>query len=53
MTVEEFYQWCKEQELTDYNMMSDEISVNGCFIGYTEVTPERTDIDHSERMVYV
>lgn len=53
MTVEEFYQWCKEREAQDFSLMSDKISVNGCFIGFTEVTPERTNIDHSKRMVYV
>ena len=53
MTVEEFYQWCKDRNITDFKLVSDEISINCCFIGYEEVTPERTDIGHSERMVYV
>lgn len=53
MTVEEFYQWCKEREAQDFSLMSDKISVNGCFIGYEEVTPERTDISYSEQTVCV
>lgn len=53
MTVEEFYQWCKAANVTDFYLVSDEISINGCFIGYEEVTPERTDISYGEQTVYV
>lgn len=37
MTVEEFYQFCKEHGITDYKILMDEISINGCFIGFKKV----------------
>ena len=51
MTVQEFYDYCKDKNITDYTIFVDEISVNGCFIGYDELTPKKIDIGYGERMI--
>ncbi len=51
MTVEEFYDWCSKQNLYDFKIYVDEISVNGCFIGYKELQPDRIDISYSEKII--
>ena len=53
MTVEEFYQYCKENGVENYTLYVDQISVNGCFIGYTEITPDNIDIGYGEKIVSV
>ena len=51
MTVEEFYQYCKERHIEDFRLFVDQISVNGCFIGYEELTPDKIDIGYSEKEI--
>ena len=53
MTVEEFYQYCKNNHIEDYKLFVDQISVNGCFIGYAELTPDKINIGHGEKMVSI
>lgn len=53
MTVEQFYIWCKEKNILDFKLISDQISINGCFVGYEEVEPDKIDIGYGERTVYV
>lgn len=51
MTVEEFYQYCKEKHIEDFRLFVDQISVNGCFIGYEELTPDKIDIGYGEKII--
>lgn len=53
MTVEEFYQYCKDCGVENYKLFVDQISVNGCFIGYAEITPDKIDIGYGEKIVSV
>lgn len=53
MTVEEFYRYCKDHGVENYKLYVDQISVNGCFIGYAEITPDMIDIGYSEKIVSV
>ena len=53
MTVQEFYDYCKDNGITNFKIFVDQISVNGCFIGYTELSPELIDIGYSERMISI
>lgn len=53
MTVEEFYQYCKENGVEKYSLFVDQISVNGCFIGYAELTPDKIDIGYGERIISI
>ena len=51
MTVEEFYQYCIKRGVENFAIYVDEISVNGCFIGYKELTNEKIDIGYGENMI--
>ena len=51
MTVEEFYDWCSKQNLYNFKIYVDEISVNGCFVGYKELQSDMIDISYSEKMI--
>ena len=51
MTVREFYDYCVDNGIEDFEVFVDQISVNGCFVGYTKLSPELIDIGYSERMV--
>ena len=51
MTVEEFYNFCKEHGITDFKIFVDDISINGCFIGYEELVPEKINIEYGEKMI--
>lgn len=53
MTVKEFYEFCEDNHITDYKIFVDQISINGCFIGYEELTPEKINISYSERMISI
>lgn len=51
MTVEEFYQWCKDRDIQEFKIYVDQISVNGCFTGYDELTEKKIDIGYGERII--
>lgn len=51
MTVKELYEYCKERGVTDFEIYINEISVNGCFVGYEKLTPDKIDIGYGERMI--
>ena len=51
MTVQELYDYCKERGVTDFEIFINEISVNGCFIGYEKLTPDEIDIGYAEKMI--
>lgn len=51
MTVKEFYEYCVENHIEDYKIFVDEISVNGCFVGYNELTDKMIDIGYGEKMI--
>ena len=51
MTVEEFYEYCKKNNVTDFKIFVDQISVNGCFIGYNELDEGKIDIGYGEKMI--
>ena len=40
MTVEEFYQFCKEHDIADHAIMIDDISKSGCFIGFKKLSKD-------------
>lgn len=51
MTVQELYDYLKELGVTDFEIFINEISVNGCFIGYEKLTPDEIDIGYAEKMI--
>ena len=51
MTVRELYNFCSARGITDYKIYIDEISVNGCFIGYKEMNRDDIDIVYKEKMI--
>lgn len=53
MTVEEFYEFCEDNHITDYKIFVDQISLARCFTGYKELTEKEIDISYSERMISI
>ena len=51
MTVKEFYEYCVEKHIEDFEVYVDQISVNGCFIGYDKLTNEKIDIGYGEKII--
>ena len=51
MTVQEFYDYCKERKITDFEIYINEISINGSFIGYEKLTQDEIDIGYAEKMI--
>jgi len=51
MTVRELYNFCSARGITDYKIYIDEISVNGCFVGYKEMNRDDIDIAYEEKMI--
>lgn len=51
MTVEEFYQYCKEKHIEDFRLFVDQISLSGCFVGYAELEPDKIDIGYGEKII--
>ena len=53
MTVQDFYEFCEDNHITDYKIFVDLHSIAVCFIGYEELTPEKIDISYSEQMISI
>lgn len=51
MTVEEFYRYCQEHDITNYRIFIDKISLAGCFIGYEELTEKDINVGYGEKMI--
>ena len=51
MTVKEFYEYCVKHNVEDFRIFVDHISVNGCFVGYEELTTKKIDIGYGEQMI--
>ena len=51
MTVKEFYEYCVEKHIENFEVYVDQISVNGCFIGYDKLTNEKIDIGYGEKII--
>lgn len=51
MTVRELYNFCSARGITEYKIYIDEISVNGCFVGYKEMNRDDIDIVYEEKMI--
>lgn len=51
MTVRELYNFCSARGITDYKIYIDEISINGCFVGYKEMNRDDIDIGYEEKMI--
>ena len=53
MTIQDFYEFCEDNHITDYKIFVDQISLAGCFIGYKELTAKEIDISYGEQIIYV
>lgn len=53
MTVKEFYEYCKEARIENYELTSAQISKNGCYIGEREVKPGIIRTDHEEKTISI
>lgn len=53
MTIQEFYEFCEDNHITNYKIFVDQISLAGCFTGYKELTTKEIDISHKEQIIYI
>lgn len=53
MTVQDFYEFCKDNHITNYKIFADQISLAGCFTGYKELTEKEIDISYGEQIIYI
>ena len=51
MTVREFYNFCSARGITDYKIYIDEISKNGCFVGYEEMNRDKIHVEYEEKTI--
>lgn len=53
MTVQDFYEFCKNNNITNYKIFVDQISLAGCFTGYKELTKKEIYISSGEQIIYI
>ena len=51
MTVKEFFNYCVANDIEDFKIFVDVISMNGCFVGYKELTYKDIDIGYGGKII--